>query len=153
NVLIRGLFERFLPEDERSRRLGTIVDPAAILALEGDVERGRALFSSAGVQCRNCHQIGGSGKPGGPALDDVGRRLTRPQILEGILEPSRQIDALWVAHTLVTSDGRVLSGVFRERTTERVVLRDTQAADHTIAVEEIEELVAQQKSLMPELLV
>src|SRR5690606_13556063 len=79
NILIRGLFERFLPQNERSRRLGTSVDPAAILALQGNAERGRALFSSAGVQCRSCHQIGKTGQPVGPPLNDVGGRLTAPQ--------------------------------------------------------------------------
>jgi putative heme-binding domain-containing protein len=153
NVFVRGLFERFLPQQQRTVRLGTAVDRVQILALRGDADRGRELFASAGVQCRSCHQIGEAGKPVGPALDDIGRRMSREQILESLLEPSRRIDAPWVNHTLVTAEGRVLTGVIRERTAKRVVLRDTQAADHSIPVEDIEELVAQQKSLMPEVLV
>jgi putative heme-binding domain-containing protein len=153
NVVVRGLFERFLPEQQRTRRLGALVDPAQILALEGDAARGRELFESASVQCRSCHQIGQTGKAVGPALEDVGRRLTREQILESILEPSRTIEGPWLAHTLVTIDGRVLTGVIRERSADRIVLRDSQAVEHAFAMEEIEELVAQQKSLMPELLV
>jgi putative heme-binding domain-containing protein len=153
NIVVRGLFERFLPEQQRTMRLGTTVDPVQILALEGDAARGRELFASAGVQCRSCHQVGQTGKLVGPALDDIGRRMSREQILESILEPSRKIDAPWVAHTLVTADGRVLTGVIRDRSAERVVLRDAQGIDHMIPVEDIEELVAQQKSLMPELLV
>jgi putative heme-binding domain-containing protein len=152
NILIRGLFERFLPESQRPRRLGALVDPAEVLAMKGDIRRGRELFAAAGVQCRSCHQVGEEGKAVGPALDEVGRRFTRPQILESILEPSQRIEAEWVAQTLVTSGGQVISGVLRERTDNRVVLRDNKGVDHAIPVEDIEELVAQQKSMMPELL-
>ena len=39
---IRDLFERFVPEERRVKRLGSAVRPAEILALAGDAERGRA---------------------------------------------------------------------------------------------------------------
>ena len=152
--IIRGLFERFLPEDKRTKRLGTLVNAADILALSGDADRGRSLFvAGAGVQCRNCHQIDGRGREFGPSLDGVGKRLTRGQILESILEPSRRIDAKWVGHTLVSSEGVVLTGMLRHRTDDHVTLRDAQGKDHTFPIADVEEIVAQQKSLMPELLV
>ena len=41
---IRDLFERFVPEEQRVKRLGSAIKPAAILALAGDADRGRELF-------------------------------------------------------------------------------------------------------------
>jgi putative heme-binding domain-containing protein len=154
NPIVRGLFERYLPEDARTKRLGTLVNATEILALSGDPARGRTLFvAGAGVQCRNCHQIKGQGREFGPPLDGVGKRLARTQILESILQPSRRIDAKWVGHTLVTSEGAVLTGMLRQRTEDHIMLRDAQGKDHTIPTTDVEEIVAQQKSLMPELLV
>jgi len=64
---VRDLFERFLPEDKRTRRLGAVIDPAEILALGGNVEAGRKIFFEAeGVRCRTCHQIRGVGTALGP---------------------------------------------------------------------------------------
>ena len=38
-VEVRDLFERFIPEAERVKRLGDVIDRAAILALGGDAAR------------------------------------------------------------------------------------------------------------------
>ena len=49
---VRGLFERFLPEDQRPKRLGSSVNPQSILTLRGDASRGADLFANAkGLQC------------------------------------------------------------------------------------------------------
>jgi ubiquinol-cytochrome c reductase cytochrome b subunit len=37
-------------------------------------------------QCRNCHSLGGEGGRRGPALDDVGTRLTRDQLIRQVLQ-------------------------------------------------------------------
>jgi uncharacterized repeat protein (TIGR03806 family) len=151
--VIRGLFERFLPEERRSQALGAVVDRAELLSLEGDVERGRDLFFNAeGVQCRNCHQVEGRGRIVGPDLSHVAKENAKPQILEAILDPSAKIDAKYVNYILVTTDGRVLTGVLLERTDDVVKLRDAQGNEHPVPREEIEELASQPKSLMPELL-
>ena len=44
---IRDLFERFLPEELRPKRLGNVIRPDDILSLSGDEERGEALFSES----------------------------------------------------------------------------------------------------------
>ena len=59
---IRELFEHYLPEDQRVKRLGPTVDTEALLALEGSVLRGKQLFEHAkDVNCRACHRIGSVG--------------------------------------------------------------------------------------------
>jgi ubiquinol-cytochrome c reductase cytochrome b subunit len=37
-------------------------------------------------QCRNCHSLGGEGGRRGPALDGVGTRLTRDQLIRQVLQ-------------------------------------------------------------------
>jgi uncharacterized repeat protein (TIGR03806 family) len=150
---IRDLFERFLPEEQRVKRLGSVVKPEQILALPGDVGRGRKLFFEAqGVQCRSCHRIGGQGTEVGPDLDGIGKKYDRAQILENILDPSKQIDAKYLTYVLETKRGQVYTGLLLEKTAARVVLKDATAKRIEVAAGDVEALAAQQKSLMPELL-
>ncbi len=46
--------------------------------------RGAVVFQ--GKQCRNCHQVGGTGGMRGPALDDVANRLTYDQLVRQVLQ-------------------------------------------------------------------
>jgi putative heme-binding domain-containing protein len=133
--------------------LGTAIKPEAILALPGDGERGRKLFlSGEGVNCRNCHQVGTLGKELGPKLDEIGKRLSPNELLESILEPSKKIDPRYVSYLMETREGQVYSGLLEKRTTEEVVLKDAGGNRIAVPANQIEQLVPQQKSLMPELL-
>ncbi|MDG2385450.1 MAG: PQQ-dependent sugar dehydrogenase [Pirellulaceae bacterium] len=151
---IRDLFERFLPESKRSKRLGSSIDPPAILQLNGDASHGqRMFFEQSGVQCKSCHRIGGRGMAVGPDLDQIGKKYNRSQLLESILEPSKKIDAEYLQYQCITNDGKSYTGVLSEKTDEFVILQDGKAQSHKIERANIEELVSLSTSLMPELLV
>lgn len=150
---IRDLFERFLPEERRVKRLGSVVDAAELLALPGHIERGRRFFFEASAAaCKNCHRIGMVGGQVGPDLTHIAKKLTRPAILESILEPSKTIDPKFVSYLLETDEGRVYSGLLKERSDERVILVEGTGQEIVVATDQIEVLVPQQKSLMPDLL-
>lgn len=53
----------------------------------GDVERGHHLFQQA--LCFQCHRIAGEGGSMGPDLTAAGRRYSRNDLLEAILEPAK----------------------------------------------------------------
>jgi uncharacterized repeat protein (TIGR03806 family) len=150
---IRDLFERFVPEERRVKRLGSIIKSAEILALQGDAERGRALFfRTDGVQCKNCHRIGQEGQALGPVLTEIGKKLDKAKLLESMLEPSKTIDPQFVPYLVERSDGQVLSGLLVRQTEAEVVLRQADGKEIHIATAEMERFSPQQKSLMPELL-
>jgi ubiquinol-cytochrome c reductase cytochrome b subunit len=46
--------------------------------------QGAVVFQ--GKQCRNCHEVGGTGGQRGPALDDVANRLTYDQLVRQVLQ-------------------------------------------------------------------
>jgi putative heme-binding domain-containing protein len=150
---IRDLFERFLPEDQRVKRLGREFDVADILKLEGRAAVGRTNFlTSKSLQCRNCHRLGTQGRSLGPDLDGVGKKYSRLQLLDSIMKPSKNIDPKFMAHLVETSEGRVFTGLLVKKDEVEVVLKDAQAKELHFAVDEIELLVPQQKSLMPDML-
>lgn len=153
DVSIRDLFERFLPAEKRIKRLGSVVRPEQILALSGDSARGRKLFlETANVSCKNCHRIQKEGKEVGPELTTIGKKLTRVQLLESILEPSKLIDPKYVTHLAETDDGRILTGLLLSKDDNEVVLKDAQDKVTRIPTKQIEQLVPQRQSLMPDLL-
>jgi putative heme-binding domain-containing protein len=152
-VQIRDLFERFVPDDQRVKRLGNVIKPEELLARKGNPDRGKELFfKTAGVQCVNCHRIQGTGSTLGPDLSQIGKKYTRAQILESILEPSKSIEPQYVTYLVETTDGQVYSGILASRTDKEVVLRDAKDQTIKLPAAKVSTVVPQQKSLMPELL-
>jgi uncharacterized repeat protein (TIGR03806 family) len=150
---VRDLFERFLPEGQRIKRLGATVQPEQILAIPGDAARGRKLFfESSGVLCKSCHRIGGQGTEVGPDLDQIGKKYDRAKILDNILNPSKEIEQKYLLWQVETKQGKVYSGLLVSKDDAKVVLKDAQNKLAEIAAGDIELMVSQQKSLMPELL-
>ena len=150
---VRDLFEKYLPEDQRPKRLGTAVDPATILALEGDLAAGRKLFfETTGVLCKSCHKLENQGTEVGPDLSKIAKKYDRAKILDNILNPSREIDPKFVTHLALTNDGRVFTGILVERTDAAVSLKDNKGKVTQLQADEIDTLSPQQQSLMPELL-
>ena len=154
NVSVRDLFERFLAPEDRIKRLGSVVQAGQILALSGDPVRGRVVFfETTGVSCKNCHRIQKDGKQIGPELTTIGKKQTRAQLLESILEPSKRIDPKFVTYLAETTDGRLLTGLLVQKDDNEVVLKDAQDKVRRIPKTKIEQLVPQRLSLMPDLLV
>ena len=151
---IRDLFERFIPEEQRRERLGTSIRAADLLALQGDADRGRKLWESAAVSCRSCHHAATeptTDRPAvGPDLIGIGKRLTRAEILESLLEPSRKVDPKFATWYVETKDGLVHTGLLVERSESAIVIRDAQGRDARIDRGDVEQLIQQSQSLMPE---
>lgn len=153
DLAIRDLFEPFVPEEQRTKRLGESIRPQEILALAGEINRGRRLFhESTVVQCRSCHRSEGKGGELGPDLSEIGKKLDRAKILDSILQPSASIDPKYAGWLVETKSGTVVSGLMVEKTEAAVVIKDMQNKQHRITTEEIEGLYPQRKSLMPDLL-
>ena len=153
DVSIRDLFERYLPPEKRAKRLGSVIRPEQILSLKGDEARGkRVFFETASVSCKNCHRIQKEGKEVGPELTTIGKKYSRAQLLESILEPSKLIDPKYVTHLAELDDGRLATGLLVKKDDSEVVLKDAQDKEIRIPAKEIERLVPQSQSLMPDLL-
>ena len=148
--VVVGLFERFLPPERRVRRLGTAIDAEMLLAAAGVADRGRRLFAeSAAVQCRTCHAVGGQGGGVGPALDRVGARLDRRQLLESLLEPSKAIAPEYRTWVAVTDDGRTFTGLVEKRNGDTVSIIDAAGKRTDLAAATIDTLDPLPTSLMP----
>ncbi len=146
---IRNLFIRFQPLEYRLQQ-NRIPNVAMVLSQKGDANRGSALFANKRIQCVTCHRIGKTGGHIGPALDDVGLRLKRQEILDSILFPSKKIEPRYAAWTALTVSGKSHSGLLVHRNESHITLRSTKNEDLRIAKDDLEELIQQTVSLMPD---
>src|SRR5262249_46754432 len=148
---IRDLFERFVPDGQKIKRLGDLIDPQDILALKGNATVGQKLvLGNNSMQCLNCHRINGQGTELGPDLDKIGGKLDRAKLLDAILYPSKEIEPKYVAQTVVMSDGKIYTGLLAEKNAKEVVLRDAKNQVTRLPLSDVEQIIPQKTSLMPE---
>ena len=100
-------------------------------------QRGAAIFAKA--SCIKCHRFGNEGGTVGPDLTAVSSRFTRRDILESILEPSRQIVEGYRPTVLATTSGRVLTGIVREESADALTLVDAEGHRQVVSKAEVEE--------------
>jgi len=150
DTVISSLFEAYLPEKERVKRLHAGTRFSDLEEWVGDPERGSKLFREQGrLQCSRCHQVGSDGGRIGPSFDSIGRRLTRSQLFEAIAEPSRQIDTKYQTLRVMTSDGVVFTGLVESESPEELVIVAATGEKHILPSAEIAERKVEKLSLMP----
>lgn len=118
----------------------------ASLPVQGDAVAGKAIFTA---QCSGCHRVEGVGRELAPNLVAMQSRGA-DAILLGVLDPNREVLPAYVAHTAVTNDGRVLTGIVAAQSETSVTLRVADGSDHVLPREDIDALTSTGRSLMPE---
>ncbi len=103
-----------------------------------------------GRVCASCHKLGEVGFTFGPELSDVGKRLSRHDIIESIIEPSKKVDPKYVTTTIVTNDGKIVIGFILEKNKDSVTLLIADGKQETIRMDEIDEMAETKQSSMPE---
>ena len=91
----------------------------------------------------------GEGQEVGPDITSNGRGNFE-QLLSNVFDPSLVIGAAYQAQTVVTTDGRVLTGLLVEDSPARVVLKTQGGKLETVPRDEVDEMRQSQLSLMPE---
>jgi putative heme-binding domain-containing protein len=149
---IAPLFERFLPPEKRRKVIGLTPDVPQLLSLTGDAKRGSAMLSPTGslAACLACHFVNGTGRDFGPDLSKVGARLTKEQLLESLLHPSKHISEGYAAYTAELSDGTVQMGFAVKQTKEETVLKLATGQSITLRAADLKSLKPLPASLMPE---
>ena len=143
----RDLFDRFLPESQRRKVLGSEFKADALLAMKGDEARGKTVF---GGICIACHRVAGSGIDFGPDLSHIGTKWKRAAMLEQILSPSKLIDPQWQLTTVELKGGDTKAGFVSTRTETDITLKMPGGLVGKVAVSEIAKITTSQVSAMAE---
>jgi putative membrane-bound dehydrogenase-like protein len=132
-----------LPDADRQK----VIDALASKVLaRGDASKGKLVFKE---QCAKCHTHSGVGGKVGPDLTGMAAH-PKSELLVNILDPSRSVEGNFVQYSLLMTDGRVLNGILASESKTSVELIDAEGKSHRVQRDDIDELKASKKSLMPE---
>jgi putative membrane-bound dehydrogenase-like protein len=124
-----------------------------LLARSGDSKRGKELIVASlknDMQCLKCHTISGVGGQIGPDLSVIGKKGSKQDLFESILNPSKAVADQFVNWQIETAKGLSLSGLIVEETPSMLTLRDANGKDTKIDKKDIERREKSPKSLMPD---
>ena len=113
----------------------------------GDAAAGKQLFLSSLANCTACHRVQNvtatiNAFPKGPDLTAVAAGLQLELIIESVIWPKRQIKEGYEMTTILTDDGRALSGYLTSEDVDSVGLRDLATGKvREIPIETIEDRV------------
>ncbi len=112
---------------------------------EADVALGRAVFAKT---CQRCHTLYGIGERIGPDLTGS-NRTNLDYLLSNIIDPSAVMAKEYRQSIIITTNGRVITGIVRSENDNAVTI---QTAEATVIVpkDEIDERIASDKSMMPD---
>jgi putative heme-binding domain-containing protein len=112
----------------------------------GSPVAGRDLFRK---HCATCHRLFGEGTELGPDLTHANRG-DRDYLLVSLVDPSAVVRKEYLAYTLHTTDGRVLTGLLADQTAQGVTIVNARNERTVVPRGLIESLKESPVSLMPE---
>lgn len=132
------------------KKLPAIAD---LLKRTGNAAKGKEVLAATvknDLQCMKCHTIRGFGGAVGPDLSVIGKKVSKENLYESILQPSKAIADQFINWIIETKGGQALTGLIVEETPEYIVLRDANAKDTKLTKAEIESRAKSPQSIMPE---
>jgi putative membrane-bound dehydrogenase-like protein len=132
-----------LPNPDRQRVLD---DLHPLTERKGDVAAGKLVFTK---NCAKCHMHSGEGQKIGPDLTGMAVH-PKHELLVHLIDPNRSVEGNFRVYTVVTDDGLVLTGLLAGESKTAIELVDAEAKRHVVQRDNIDELTATAKSLMPE---
>ncbi len=123
----------------------------AVRDLPGVSGHGEALF--ARLNCAKCHTVKAGEPLRGPYLPNVAKTYKRDQLAESILLPSKSLAQGFVTYLFAMNDGKSYSGFVTAESADLISIRDATGKEISLSVNEIDERVKSNVSVMPEGLV
>ena len=104
----------------------------------GSIAKGRDYFygGSAG-QCVRCHGLEKGSVGVGPNLREIGGLLTRKQLLEALIDPSKRLAPGYGVVNLTLIGGQMVAGILMEENEEELILKTSEAEPMEIPLERI----------------
>ena len=135
-------------EAEEARQVAQ-VDRLLPLLKTGDAANGRKVFFGKKSKCATCHRVGSEGGKIGPDLTTIGANRSPADLLESIVLPSATIVREYDPYSVVTTKGRVITGLIVRDTKEAVHVQPATGEPVIMPHSEIESVSPATVSIMP----
>jgi putative heme-binding domain-containing protein len=117
-------------------------------AAAGDPALGEKVFWSKAA-CGGCHRVGTRGGNFGPDLTRIGRMRSAAHLRESILDPDASQPPGYESMTVVTKDGKKITGRSAGLDTFSARLFEANGAYHSFFIDDLKSVSNRQASLMP----
>ncbi len=143
---IQARAAKLLADVRLARRDEIVNQYQSSLGLQGDIARGKQLFTK---NCAVCHRLQNQGFEIGPNLAAMKNRGPEA-ILLNVLDPNREVNPQYLNYALITTDGRAVTGMLAAETATSITLKRAENQTDTVLRNEIDELQSTGLSIMPE---
>lgn len=130
----------------QSNRKAIVAEYQQALQLDGDVARGTAVYKKI---CIQCHRSGNEGYAVGPDLVSV-QNKSPDDLLIALMDPNREAQPIYTTYTAITTQGTVSTGLIAAENAVSITLRRAEAKEDVVLRDQIDELLSNGVSLMPE---
>jgi len=143
---IKSRAESLLAQFNYGTRQPVVDSYQEVLAMQGDIARGKASFVE---NCSKCHMLQGVGFSVGPDLSAVAN-FGPDKILINVLDPNREVNPQFMNYTIDTDDLETHSGVITSESATSITLKRASGETDTILRVNIEDIRSDNISIMPE---
>lgn len=143
-------FSDSLENDEVWRLISYVrsLTPHETAPIPGDSAAGELLFWGKGG-CGRCHRVGTRGSSVGPNLTRAGRQRSLAYLRESVVAPDADITSGYATITVVTRDGKTITGVERGFDNFSAQLMDLSGRYYSLQKDDVTSIQREYRSLMP----
>ena len=131
-------------------KLGDLLPIEDTVLSDRDLKNGKTMFAIG--QCYKCHRVSGEGGIVGPDLTAAGRRYSAKDLLETLIDPSKEVSDQYQATIFQLEDGQTITGRVANLNSDRYMVQtnmlDPGNFTH-IQVGQIEAMKPSTVSMMP----
>ena len=128
---------------------GTPLPPIRnLVASTGNIQNGTQTFIT---YCQTCHVVKDSGTSFGPALTEIGNKLSKEGLYRAIMFPNEGINHGYHGSLVKLTDGTITMGIIESETSDFIEIKLMGGIKNKIMLSDIESIEESPQSLMPNL--
>jgi putative membrane-bound dehydrogenase-like protein len=138
---------RQLATEKYGSSMNTNYDIPRMLAATGDIEKGKVIATG---YCTACHKIGSEGIDFGPALTQIGNKLSKEALINSIINPSEGMGFGYETQLVKFKDGKEIRCIVNSKTENDLIVKLVGSGEQTIyKLADIASITQLSESLMP----
>jgi len=120
-----------------------------LLTMKGDAQRGAEVAALPQTACLACHVINDTGLDFGPALTEIGSKLSREALFAAILDPNASVSHGYTGWQITLHSNTTRTGFIVSETDSDISLKEPTGNTIQIPLSDIKKRTQIQNSLMP----
>jgi len=131
-----------MPDAKDGDPLPPITD---LVGLNGDVGNGQLVYDRL---CQACHVVNEKGIDFGPALSEIGAKLSKEAMYASILEPDAGLNFGYETYLITLNDDTRIVGLISSRSESELMMKLPGGINSTYALSDIKDITQQENSMM-----